>query len=69
MSRPELAKLSGLKTNWIRHIENGSKPSKEAKAAIRRALEQCPVHLDFGVKCSHKLPVPPDEYLYSSMEE
>ncbi len=65
MSREELAELSGLKLNWIRHIENGSKPGPKTRAAIRKALKICPIHRAFGIQCSHVLPVPPDEELYA----
>lgn len=65
MTREELAELSGVKLNWIRHIEQGQKPSQEVKDRLRRALEMCPVHRSLGVKCDHKLPVPSDDKLYS----
>lgn len=65
MSRDELAEMAGIKPTWLRHIEDGKKPSEQVKLALRRALEQCPVHRSFGVQCDHKLPVPPDEELYS----
>lgn len=68
MTRDELAAMCGIKKNYLRHIETGTPPSKETKAAIRRALERCPVHRDFGIKCEHKLPVPSDEVLYSPIE-
>jgi transcriptional regulator with XRE-family HTH domain len=65
MTREEFAELAGLKLNWLRHIENGAKPSAEKRAAIRKVLERCPVHKALGVNCNHKLPVPDDDVLYS----
>jgi DNA-binding XRE family transcriptional regulator len=64
-TREEMADGIGVKPNYYRHIENGSIPSQQVKDAIRAMLETCPVHRDAGVKCNHKLPVPPDEELYS----
>jgi transcriptional regulator with XRE-family HTH domain len=68
MTRSELAKLAGIKPNYLRHVENGTPPGQETKDAIRKALERCPVHKALGVKCDHKLPVPDDDVLYSPIE-
>lgn len=65
ISREELAEMAGISVHWLRHIEGGQKPSDDVKKALRRALEQCPIHRAFGVKCDHKLPVPSDDVLYS----
>jgi DNA-binding XRE family transcriptional regulator len=64
ITREEMAAQIGVKPNYYRHIENGAMPSQEVKDAIRAVLAECPVHKAMGVKCSHKLPVPPDEELY-----
>lgn len=56
--------MAGITVHWLRHIENGQKPSQDVKDAIRSALKICPIHSAFGVKCTHELPVPPDEELY-----
>lgn len=65
-SREELAEMAGISPSWLRAIEEkGEKPSQEVKDALRAALERCPVHERFGIKCGHKLPVPTDEELYS----
>lgn len=66
MSREELADLAGVSAAWIRDIETkGERPGAEAMERLRQALEQCPIHRAFGVKCDHKLPVPSDDELYS----
>ena len=65
MTREEMAVLIGVRPNYYRHIENGTNPSQEVKNSIRAVLAECPVHKALGAKCSHKLPVPPDEELYS----
>lgn len=66
LSRAELADLAAVSEAWIRDIETkGERPGADAAARIRAALEECPIHRKFGVKCDHKLPVPPDNKLYS----
>jgi transcriptional regulator with XRE-family HTH domain len=65
MSREELATAAGISAAWLRDIEAGEKPSVEVKQSLRAALSRCPVHFEFGVKCDHVLPVPPDEELYA----
>lgn len=68
MTREELADLVGVKPNYLRHIENGAPPSKDTKDAIRRELAICRVHKALGVSCTHKLPVPGDDVLYSPID-
>lgn len=65
--REEFAKRVGISAAWLRDIEEyGEKPSVDVKANIRRALETCVIHEEYGVPCGHKLPVPPDEQLYAA---
>lgn len=55
-----------LTVRWLIDIEeHGKRPGKETAAAIRLALAECPIHRDFGVACTHALPVPPDDALYA----
>lgn len=68
MSREELSSLASISVTWLRQIEAGIFwPGEDARARIRAALKLCPVHREFGVKCNHELPVPPDEELYSKL--
>jgi DNA-binding XRE family transcriptional regulator len=64
-TREEVAERVGVKLNYYRHIENGAVPSQEVKDAIRVMFSECPVCRDLGVKCTRKLPVPPDDELYA----
>ena len=69
LSREQLAGMSGISPSWLRAIEEKEeKPSREVKDALRAALERCPIHEAFGIKCTHKLPVPPDDELYSKSQ-
>jgi transcriptional regulator with XRE-family HTH domain len=64
MSREEFAAAAGISVPWLRDVEDGTRPGVEARERIRKVLETCPMCASFGIK-SHKLPVPPDEELYS----
>ncbi len=70
MTREELASLAGISVTWLRQIEAGMFwPGQEARERIRTALEECPIHRAFGIKCGHRLPVPEDERLYSKISD
>ncbi len=64
ITREEMAARVKVKKNYYRHIEMGTKPSKEVREAIRAVLAECPVHRALGIRCK-ELPVPPDEELYA----
>lgn len=66
MSREELAEAAKISVPWLRQLEMGKElPGPDARVRLRAALEICPIHRDFKIACNHKLPVPPDDQLYS----
>lgn len=69
--RDEFAERAGISPEWLRDIEEDPRrtPGKDAAARIRRALETCIIHEEFGISCSHRLPVPTDAELYAPVPD